>query len=542
MKIKVILCATVVMLLSGLAVAAGNPLSKKLIDGNGKTFMTAKGQPAVLEDIGLGKVALGVNSAVRVVPWSTMPGEIAQMGYAGERLFFATVKGKIWEYDKTGKRSIPALVDVRAIRPAFSMKAAYSGSGLRGFAPHPDFIHNGILYTVHLEIGSGERATHGDLESDIQSVIGEWHINKSGDAPTFRSVLRVGYKATDHIGGQIGFNPTAKPGDADYGMLYATFGDGGGECSYSEKCINQFGKGQDFSSIQAGIIRINPLQKGNLPYSIPTDNPYIGKHDAENRIPNELFAKGFRNPATLMFDLQTGRIFTGDISQNSIEEINLVERGKNYGWGTREGTWLYTDLTDSDNSLRYIPLGNGTDVSAKSTTYYGKDSSGKEIVFNKINRQTDGFTSPVLQFTHAENGGIAAVVTGTVYRGTDVPALKGLFLFSSLSHDKIYYAKESELINNESPAAIFELKLLDEKSQPTALGAVISNDAVVSKNNVAASTTSETEGDELSKVGGMSIDTDRANIRFGQDGHGKMYIVSKHNNVIYQLQSSLQAP
>jgi hypothetical protein len=331
----------------------------------------------------------------------------------------------------------------------------------------------------------------------------------------------VGYSATAHGGGQIAFNPAAHPGDADYGMLYAGFGDGGGPCAMSDTCIDQFHYGQDFSTIQAGIIRINPLQHGKDSYTVPADNPFTARQDHEKKIPGELFAKGFRNPSTMMFDQKTGRLFVGDISQNSIEEINLVEKGRNYGWGTRDGTWLYTDLTDTDNKLRYIPYGDGSDVMATEAGYDGKDRQGMPTAFQHINRKQDGFTYPVAQFSHHENGGIAAIVTGTVYHGTMAPALKGLFLFGNLSLDNIFYAHEEDLVNDQAPGKVFELNLLDSTGTPGSLSEIVMEEV----------------GSEKKHLPAQAQAGKRINIRFGQDNAGDIYLVSKYNNVIYQLQS-----
>jgi len=517
MRVSLVISA---LLLAQIAYATNNTLEDKILDGNNQPFISPRGAKATLEDLGLDTVPPGKNTPVRVVPWSTMPGEISQMAYVGDRLFFATVKGKIWEYTTQGKRIKPEFLDIRVQRPAFSLNAVFSGKGLRGFAFHPDFANNGLLYTMHLELNSGEKTTHGEIDAPAQYVLGEWQLDHTGKkSPTFRSVLRVGYRATNHTGGQIGFNPVAKLNDADYGMLYAGFGDGGDDCSWSDTCLDQFGYGQNFSTIQSSIIRINPLRQGNLPYTIPADNPFLKSHDPENKIADEIFAKGFRNPSTLMFDQETGQLFVGDISQNTIEEINLVENGRNYGWGLQEGTWLFTDLTDSDNKLRYIPLGDGSDVTARTATYAGKDRNGKPITYKNINRLNDGFTSPVVQFSHRQNGGIAAIVTGSVYRGNSVPELKGLFLFANLSRDKIYYAHQNELSNNEIPAPVFELNLLNEKGLPSSLASIVMGNHPPPK------------GLESHQA------ENRTNIRFGQDSIGNIYFVSKYNNVIYRLQS-----
>jgi hypothetical protein len=496
-----------VLLIASHAFATNNVISDQIVDGSGNPFQISGGQNATLDDLGLGTVPVGSNPAVRVVPWSTIPSDIAQMAHHDGRLFFGTTSGHIWEYDRLGNRESIALLSIGDQRAAFSTDGPFAGQGMRGFAFHPDFNNNGLLYTMHRESPSGGIATHGNLtESAIAHyVLGEWDFNSQvGGNPAFRSVLRVGYAATDHPGGQIGFNPAVGPTDSDYGLLYLGFGDGGGACSGSDTCIDQFGHGQDFGTIQSSIIRIDPRQSGDAPYAVPSDNPFLAATDPDNVIPDEMFAKGFRNPSTMMFDQVTGSMFVGDISQNTIEEINLIESGRNYGWGIREGTWLFTDLTNASDSIRYVPLGDGSDVTATSATYSGFDAQGLPVVFADINRQTDEFTSPVAQFSHEANGGTSAVVTGTVYRGSAVPELENLFLFGNLSQDEIYYVDQSDLVNDESPGQVFELQLQDANGNPTSLASIVGSN--------------------------------RTNIRFGQDDLGEIYLISKHNNVIYRLE------
>ena len=128
---------------------------------------------------------------------------------------------------------------------------------------------------------------------------------------------------------------------------------------------------------------------------MPADNPFLQANDPLDEIPDEIFANGFRNASTLAFTALDGKLLVGDIAHNTIEEVNLIEGGHNYGWGIQEGTFLYTDLTDTDRSLRYIPLGDGSDVTASSATYTGKDVNGSPVVFQDINRLNDGMTSPV---------------------------------------------------------------------------------------------------------------------------------------------------
>ena len=220
------------------------------------------------------------------------------------------------------------------------------------------------------------------------------------------------------------------------------------------------------------IVRINPLQSGSDPFTIPANtNPFPGD---PNTLP-EIYAAGFRNPQTLSFDTGTGRLFVGDIGQRNVEEINLIDAGGNYGWSQREGTFRFATPFNS-NTLVEDPLAV---------------------------RQADGFTDPVAQFDHIDGGGTQAVVGGFVYQGTLAPQLTGKYLFSSLSIDRLYIADEADLVNDDDPADIFQLPLIDDMGLPTTLGAIVGNT--------------------------------RANVRFGQDADGEVYVISKANGGIYRF-------
>src|SRR3954462_2161046 len=312
--------------------ATNNVISDQFVDGAGNPFIRPGGGSATLADIGPDTVTIGSNPPVRVVPWGSLPADndvtqgIAQMQSYGNKLYFGhTNTGQIWEYDLNGVRNPTPFLDVDALRADFNTDGPTSGKGLRGFAFHPDFANNGLLYTMHRESTSGGTATFGTGSGGsaiAHYVLGEWNFkNLVGGNPTFRSVMRVAYPATDHVASQINFNPTATPGSPDYGNLYAPFGGGGEPSSPTSPCHNMFGYGQNMQAIQASLIRINPLgnNSANGQYGIPADNPFVGAKDPTNSVLDEIFAKGFRNPTSMMFDRLTGALYSGDISHNSIE-------------------------------------------------------------------------------------------------------------------------------------------------------------------------------------------------------------------------------
>jgi len=84
-------------------------------------------------------------------------------------------------------------------------------------------------------------------------------------------------------------------------------------------------RAQDVDNLYGKILRID-VHRGD-PYGIPPDNPFAAGGGAP-----EIFAWGLRNPWRFSFDRETGALFVGDVGARTVEEVNLVELGKNYGW------------------------------------------------------------------------------------------------------------------------------------------------------------------------------------------------------------------
>src|SRR6185436_13328601 len=118
-------------------------------------------------------------------------------------------------------------------------------SGLISFTFHPEFATNGLMYTAHSERGPGNPATPnfippGYTAADVtyHNIVTEWHTsNPSADVfeGTRREIFRDAHIVQNltHPPGVVEFNPTAKPGSPDYGLLYIGgtdhgFSNGGG--------------------------------------------------------------------------------------------------------------------------------------------------------------------------------------------------------------------------------------------------------------------------------------------------------------------------
>src|SRR6266581_443575 len=303
-------------------------------------------------------------------------------------------------------------------------------SGFIGFAFHPEFARNGLFYTVHAERGPGNPKTPdfippGFTLKDVtfHNVITEWHATNPA-ANTFegtrREILRESHVVANltHPMGAVEFNPTAKPGDADYGLLYTSGSDHGFSNGGGPNASNPT-QTQRLDSIIGAILRIDPRSpsvthglKGLGDYTIPMTNKFAA--DGDPKTLGEIYAYGFRNAHRLSWDLTDGTMFASDIGMNNIEEINIVREGNNYGWMKREGIFEngVTRPGGALNQLYPLPA---------------------EILDG---RMKDGFTYPVAMYDHSEG---QSVTGGFAYHGR-IPALRGKFVFGDIVRGRVFVA------------------------------------------------------------------------------------------------------
>ncbi|NER15694.1 PQQ-dependent sugar dehydrogenase [Spongiivirga citrea] len=199
-----------------------------------------------------------------------------------------------------------------------------SEQGLLGLAFHPDFTTNGFFY-----VNYNPTAT--------QTVIARFKVSDAdadvADASSETVLMTIPQPFTNHNGGQVAFGPD--------GLLYIASGDGG---SGGDPDNN----GQDRSTWLGNILRIDVNnQAAGLNYAIPADNPFVG----EERVKEEIYAYGLRNPWRMSFDTMTGELWTGDVGQGELEEIDKIISGGNYGWKLFEGTSCFSGNCDSSNLI-----------------------------------------------------------------------------------------------------------------------------------------------------------------------------------------------
>lgn len=355
----------------------------------------------------------------------------------GERLFIADLRGKLHEVVDAKTNTF---LDLNSKIDNFIHNPGW-GTGLGSFDFHPEFDKNGLLYTTHTESAKTTTADfdfHDSIPSKLQWVLTEWKMDKpaalefSGEK---REVLRVDMVTAAHGFQELTFNPLAKKGEPDYGLLYLGIGDGVSALrGYPFLCDNP-------GEIWGSVIRIDPLGSNsrNGKYGIPKDNPFVNEPDKLD----EIWSYGFRNPHRISWDESgSGKIFVTNIGQHSLEEVNLLKKGANYGWPYREGTFVFD--TEANTEVVY-PLPDG-------------DS---------------GFTYPVIEFDHDEAN---AVSGGFAYVGSKIPLLKNKYIFGDIPRGTLFYAEVSEIVEGKR-APIYKIGLI-LNGQETSLGEISENQRV----------------------------------------------------------------
>ncbi len=345
---------------------------------------------------------------------------------ADGRRFANDSRGFLYLLDRDKPASVYA-----DIASAFSWSVYGSlQSGFIGFAFHPEFTQNGFFYTVHVERATGNPATPhfippGFTQADVtfHSVITQWHAsNPAANAfeGSRRELLRVGHvlESLRHPISHLEFDPTAAPGDPDYGLLYTSGSDFGFSNGGGPNASNP-AQTQRLDTVISAILRIDPRSpaesggtKGLGDYTIPPINPFAADGDPETL--GEIYAYGFRNAHRVSWDLTDGTMFASDIGMSHIEEINIVHEGLNYGWMQREG-FFDNGVARPGRALDQIfPL-------------------PAEILNG---RSQDGFTYPVAIYDHDDG---QAITGGFAYHGR-IPALRGKFVFGDILRGRLFVA------------------------------------------------------------------------------------------------------
>jgi glucose/arabinose dehydrogenase len=307
-----------------------------------------------------------------------------------DRKFILEQRGLIYVIDKNNQLSATPFLDVR--ERIGKLNPNYDERGLLGLAFHPNFKKNKkfyVFYTIN-------QAFDG---FNNKGNVSEFVCNENDLSKTLASekiVLQIPHPQGNHNGGMLLFD--AK------GFLLIGLGDGGGAGDNH----GTIGNAQDKSNLLGKILRIDI---NNYPYSIPTDNPFINEVGTKP----EIYAYGLRNPWRFSIDFKTDRLFCGDVGQNKYEEVNIIQKGKNYGWRIMEASNCFNPSTDCPKN---------------------------------------GLELPIAEYAHSEG---VSVIGGYVYRGKKIKNWVGKYIFAdwrgvlfSLTEENNKWKRETLTVNYEN--------------------------------------------------------------------------------------------
>lgn len=253
------------------------------------------------------------------------PVELTSPNDGTNRIFVASVGGVIHTFSNT------ANVSSKNIFLDISGKVASGGEmGLLGLAFSPDYKTNGYFYVNYTR-----------RNPDLETVIARYKVSagnaNQADPSSETILLTFAQPYTNHNGGKLAFG--------NDGFLYIATGDGG---SGGDPQKN----GQNNKTLLGKILRIDVSGPGTgMPYKIPADNPFRGNTSG---LREEIYAYGLRNPWRFSIDKTTGLFWAADVGQNRTEEIDIIEKGGNYGWNLMEGNDCY--VAGCDKSGLLLPI------------------------------------------------------------------------------------------------------------------------------------------------------------------------------------------
>jgi len=410
------------IIVSLLAIMAAGPVAAQITSNPVPTPIEKRGLAVEVVEL----ARLPDTRGIRPADQDVKPAGWARVNYVRDlpdgRRFANDSRGFLYRIDSNNQPHVYANV-----ADTFPL-AVYNrlSSGFIGFVFHPEFARTGLFYTVHGEHGPGNPATpnfippgYGLKDVTYHNIVTEWRAtNPAANVfeGTRRELLRTAHVVANltHPLSAVEFNPTARPGDVDYGLLYISgsdhgFSNGGGP--------NQSNPAQTqrLDSLITAILRVDPRSpsvtrgvKGLGDYTIPKANKFASDPNALG----EIYAYGFRNAHRISWD-KDGTLFANDIGMLQIEEINIVKNGGNYGWMRLEGHWEAGRWRGGAlNEIYPLP---------------------EEILDG---RQKDGFVYPVAMYDHDEGRAISG---GFAYHGK-IAALRGKYVFGDINNGRVFAA------------------------------------------------------------------------------------------------------
>ncbi len=379
----------------------------------------------------------GVIELETVASGLTAPLGVTHAGDRSGRLFITEQTGQI-RIVQGGVLLLTPFLDISGNLPA--LNPFFDERGPLGLAFHPDYERNGRFFVRYSSPRVGDpaepcfgtpRGCHEEILAEYSVSVADPNIANPGSEMI---LFRVNQPQFNHNAGEVAFGPD--------GFLYFTLGDGGGAhdgLADAPPSHGPIGNGQNIETPLGAILRIDvdrvpichnsrTLQlsrsaisahlahgdslgpcggAGPVPYAIPSSNPFVGQVGVD-----EIYAYGFRNPYKFSFDDGRGgdgTLYLADVGQNLFEEVNIIERGGNYGWVIREGLHCF----DPFNPL--IPPADCSETGP----------NGELLI------------DPIVEYSHPGSGfdpelGIA-VIGGFVYRGSRSRSLRGTYVFGDFT-------------------------------------------------------------------------------------------------------------
>ena len=399
------------------------------------------------------------------------------------RIFVNDMRGPLYSVGYDG-RTVTEYVDINDPSWEVAVESGSRERGFQSFAFHPQFGEPGTggfgkFYTWtdsrNIDPAPDFRPSGGGDTHD--TVLFEWTArNPSGtgyDGRPPRELLRIQQPFGNHNGGQIGFNPLASPGDAEFGLLYVSVADGGSggdPLNHAQNLASVFGK----------VLRIDPLgsNSANGEYGIPAGNPFAEDGDAATL--GEIYAYGVRNAQRFAWDPVNGNMFLADIGQNIVEKLTLVTAGANLGWNVWEGSFRFISRSE-------VSLAN---------------QRGDPSVTYPVAEW--GQLDPLLQSQSAAAG-------LHVYRDDAIPQLANLVLFADQPSGEIFYIQADDLPSGGQDA--IRRVLLNDAGEAKTLLQVIQEKNVDQGRSPAS----------------------RADLRFGPGPGDQVFLLNKYDGIIRLL-------
>lgn len=328
------------------------------------------------------------------------PIQVASTNYS-QRKYVVDQIGKIWLIDRNGYKRPTPFLDISS--KIVSLNPDGDERGLLGVAFHENFKTNGRFFIYYQLPPRAGGPVPGATWNNL-SRISEFNVipeEQRADPNSEKVILEWDDPQGNHNGGSLAF------GHDHY--LYIAIGDGGGANDVGPGHFDDWytpnggGNAQNLDANFLGKILCIDID-GASPYAVPPTNPFVGKPGLD-----EIYAFGFRNPYRMTFDMgESKALMTGDAGQSLWEEINVVNKGGNYGWNVREGAHCF-NAADNTKELATCPT---------------VDDRGKKLL------------DPVIELKNWKNplgGKATTIIGGYIYRGETIKKWQGKYIFGTFS-------------------------------------------------------------------------------------------------------------